>query len=166
MILYHGSNMVIEKPEIRISHRTLDFGSGFYTTVNRRQATDFSRKVMNRSKSKTSFVSVYHFDENRAGKKMRIVQFTKPDEHWLDFVYQNRRAVYNGPGYDIIIGPVANDDIYTTLQLYENGALSKEQTLTALKIKQLYSQYVFASEASLDFLEYQRFFDSATEATP
>jgi hypothetical protein len=66
----------------------------------------------------------------------------------------------------MIIGPVVNDDVYTTLQLYENGALSKEQTLTALNIKQLYSQYVFASEASLGFLEYQRFFDTTAEKAP
>ena len=30
MLLYHGSNMLVNKPEIIESERTLDFGKGFY----------------------------------------------------------------------------------------------------------------------------------------
>ena len=32
MKIYHGSIVVVEKPELRQSNRTLDYGSGFYAT--------------------------------------------------------------------------------------------------------------------------------------
>lgn len=38
MILYHGSNVAVKKPEIIISNRALDFGAGFYTPSDKKQA--------------------------------------------------------------------------------------------------------------------------------
>ena len=38
MLLYHGSNVAVQKPKIIISNRTLDFGFGFYTTSSEIQA--------------------------------------------------------------------------------------------------------------------------------
>jgi len=38
-----------------------------------------------------------------------ILQFSAPDRLWLDFVHQNRRGIYAGKQYDLVIGPVAND---------------------------------------------------------
>jgi len=38
MGLYHGSNMVVSAPRIPEPTHTLDFGPGFYTTLNRDQA--------------------------------------------------------------------------------------------------------------------------------
>ena len=57
--------------------------------------------------------------------------------------------------YDIIIGPVANDDVYTTVAAYINGTFSKEVALAALKVKKLFNQYVFATEKALAFLAFQ-----------
>ena len=34
MLVYHGSNVSVEKPKLIIPNRTLDYGNGFYTTVN------------------------------------------------------------------------------------------------------------------------------------
>lgn len=36
MIVYHGSNVIVEKPKLIIQNRTLDFGPGFYTTTNQK----------------------------------------------------------------------------------------------------------------------------------
>jgi len=38
MILYHGSNAIVEKPLLVPQNRALDFGRGFYTTENKTQA--------------------------------------------------------------------------------------------------------------------------------
>jgi hypothetical protein len=35
MKIYHGSNVIVEKPKIMQSERMLDFGTGFYTTSNK-----------------------------------------------------------------------------------------------------------------------------------
>lgn len=40
-ILYHGGNMILEKPEIHVPSRPLDFGEGFYTTFSREQDLRF-----------------------------------------------------------------------------------------------------------------------------
>jgi len=45
MIIYHGSDVPIEYPEILDSARYLDFGIGFYTTSNRKQAERWAGKV-------------------------------------------------------------------------------------------------------------------------
>ena len=73
---------------------------------------------------------------------------------YLDFGYENRSGNYSGADYDLIYGPVANDDVYTTFNLYAAGVLTKEQTLEALKVKKLYNQLVLTSEKALSFLHF------------
>ena len=82
------------------------------------------------------------------------MQFEGPNEAWLDFVCENREGKYTGKKYDLILGPVANDDVYTTFTLYTAGILTKAQTIEALKVKELYNQLVFASEKALGYLRY------------
>lgn len=109
MILYHGSNVIVERPRLVPQSRTLDFGPRFYTTTN---------------------------------------------SDWLDFVFENRKGSYAGPSYDIIFGPVANDTIYRTFVAYEDGILTREETITRLKVKKLYDQMVFASDAAIKTLRF------------
>ena len=82
------------------------------------------------------------------------MRFDAPNEAWLEFVAENRSGNYHGEDYDVVYGPVANDDVYTTFTLYQSGALSKEQTLETLKIKKLYDQMVFTTEKALSFLKF------------
>jgi hypothetical protein len=51
MLVYHGSNLTVEKPRIIVSDRFLDFGPGFYTTTNLAQAKSFASRVTNRRKT-------------------------------------------------------------------------------------------------------------------
>ena len=44
MLLYHGSNLTVEKPRLIEQTRGLDFGAGFYLTTNETQAVRFSNK--------------------------------------------------------------------------------------------------------------------------
>lgn len=37
MTVYHGGYQAVEKPEIRVSRNTKDFGTGFYCTITREQ---------------------------------------------------------------------------------------------------------------------------------
>ena len=159
MTLYHGSNVAVESPNLNLSRRNLDFGVGFYTTVNKDQAVAFAQKVMKWKVQKAQSVSVYDFDMNAAKSNLDILQFSSPDRLWLDFVHQNRSGVYTGELYDLVIGPVANDDVFATLIVYEQGILNVEQTLEALKVKELYSQYVFKTEKALSLLRYSNSFD-------
>jgi hypothetical protein len=159
MILYHGSNIAVKKPNLDLSRKNLDFGIGFYTTVNKDQAVAFARKVMTRKGQKSQSVSVYDIDIDAAESALDILRFPAPDKLWLDFVHENRHGTYTGKLYDLVIGPVANDDVFATLMIYEQGILNVEQTLEALKVKELYSQYVFKTEKALSLLRYTNSFD-------
>ena len=39
LLVYHGSNVVVDTPRLLPQNRYLDFGPGFYTTTNREQET-------------------------------------------------------------------------------------------------------------------------------
>ena len=145
---------VVEKPKLVLQNRFLDFGFGFYTTTNKVQAISFAEKVYKRKNDGTKQVSIYEIDEKRIFAECSVLRFDSADEAWLDFVALNRSGNYIGEAYDIIYGPVANDDVYTTFTLYQAGVLTKEQTLEALKIKKLYDQMVFATEKALSFLKF------------
>ena len=98
-----------------------------------------------RKKCGRSTVTVYELDE-RIFEKANILNFDSANEAWLDFVSNNRSGISKTAEYDLILGPVANDDVYQTFILYSAGIYSKEQTIEALKIKKLYNQLVFTTE--------------------
>lgn len=154
MIIYHGSNVTVEEPKILTPNRYLDFGAGFYTTTNYDQALNFAGKVTMRKKGGRSTVNIYELDEG-IFDKVNVLNFESTDEAWLDFVSDNRSGIDRTAGYDLICGPVANDDVYQTFILYSTGAYTKEQTIEALKIKKLYNQYVFSTDRALSFLTFK-----------
>jgi hypothetical protein len=164
MTLYHGSDVAVERPNLDLSRKNLDFGVGFYTTESKAQAVSFAQKVMIRKEKKSQLVSVFDFDMDAGQRVLDIVRFSAPDRLWLDFVHQNRHGIYAGKLHDLVIAPVANDDVFATLIVYEQGILNVEQTLEALKIKELYSQFVFKTEKALSLLKYINAFEP--EAVP
>ena len=154
MIIYHGSNVTVEEPKILTPNRYLDFGAGFYTTTNFDQALNFAGKVTMRKKCGRSTVNIYDLDES-IFENVNVLNFESADEAWLDFVSDNRSGIDRTAGYDLICGPVANDDVYQTFILYSTGVYTKEQTIEALKIKKLYNQYVFTTDRALSFLTFK-----------
>lgn len=154
MIIYHGSNVCVTEPKLIQQNRFLDFGYGFYTTTNKTQAIGFAEKVYLRKHTGEKIVNIYEFDET-AFNECSVLKFDSANEEWLDFVSENRSGTYKGKQYDLIFGPVANDDVYTTFTLYTSGILTKEQAIEALKIKKLYNQLVFATEKALQYIEFK-----------
>ena len=155
MILYHGSNVIVDQPKLIRQNRYPDFGFGFYTTTNREQAVNFAQKVTDRRKMGEATLNIYSVNEAVAFQECKVLQFDSPDEAWLDFVAANRQGTYQGEKYDLIYGAVANDDVYRTIALYMTGVLDKEQTLSSLKIRKLFNQLVFATEKSLQYLKFE-----------
>lgn len=160
MILYHGSDVIVEKPRLIRQTRTLDFGAGFYTTTNKEQAVSFAGKVKERRDSKTCYVSIYEVDYEKMKNGLDILIFENPNDEWLDFVFENRNGIYNGKNYDVIYGPVANDTIYKTFIAYETGIYTKAETLEKLKINKLYNQMTFGHEKSFAFLQFKGYSDN------
>lgn len=157
--IYHGSDVVVEKPKILQSNRLLDFGIGFYTTCNVEQAIRWAEKVSLRNNSGNKFLSMYQFDIEKAKKELRIIEFTYPDEKWLDFITANRRGKEIAEEYDIVIGPVADDNVYLTVKLFETGVLDKEEAIKRLKVVKLFNQILFHTDKSLKFCVFEDYRD-------
>ena len=155
MILYHGSNMEVRTPKILMPSHALDFGPGFYTTLNRDQAVDFASKVVLR-RGGVPIVNEYEINEKMAFELCDVLKFDQPNEVWLDFVCTCRDGCNAAEGRDFVFGPVANDDVYRTLALYREGEITKAETLARLKIKQLYNQLVFATAKALAFIRFRK----------
>ena len=153
MKVYHGSLVVVENPEIRVVDRYLDFGYGFYTTMNEEQAVNWTAKQKNRKGTNIGYVSKYEFDIEKAESDLKIIRFDKADKEWLDFVSANRKGQC-GETYDIVIGPVADDGVYEVVRFYEIGVYDLEEALKRLKVEELYNQVLFHTEKSLTYLRF------------
>lgn len=153
MILYHGSLERVGTPEIREPNRTLDYGSGFYTTTSYEQAEQWVRRRMKEQKARNGYVNVYEFQED-ALHKLNCLMFYSPTEQWLDFVMNNRTQREFKHDYDIVFGPVANDRVYAAFALYEGGLLNKLNLIAELKTYKLVDQYLFHTLQSLAYLTF------------
>lgn len=155
MTVYHGSNTTVEKPRLILPNRTLDFGNGFYTSINYEQAVSFATNVVNRNEGRGApVVNTYYIDYERILSELRVLSFSSPDDEWLDFVCANRMGKYSGEQYDVIIGPVANDSVYRVLRLFESGDIDREQALKRLKVTKLYNQMTFCTEVAMGELKF------------
>ena len=152
MKLYYASNQIVKMPMLIESNRKLDFGPGFYTTTNREQAIRFAVSVV-KHRGGNPVLNEYEFDE-KAFVECLVRRFEAPTNEWLDFVAANRSGKYVGERYDLIFGPVANDSVYQTIGLYMSGFLSREATISELRVHKLYDQLVFATPRSFRYLKY------------
>lgn len=151
--------MIVNAPEIRKPAHSLDFGGGFYTTHNFEQASEFAKKVVLRADKLglpigTPIVCEYEFDLKTAEKTLKILKFEKPDAKWLEFVVKNRKSANLQDNYDLIIGPVANDDVYETIRYFERGVYDISATIKKLKVKRLFSQTLFKTDLALALLKF------------
>ena len=90
MIVYHGSDIIVDFPKILEKKRPLDFGGGFYVTTSKEQARQWATKVAYRNAVDESCINVYEFDIENAKMSMEILNFEVADEKWLDFICSNR----------------------------------------------------------------------------
>ena len=148
MVVYHGSNMEVREPKLIRPIRTLDFGPGFYTTLNRNQAIEFARKVVDRNDGRgTATLNSYSFDEKAAFARDDTIRFDSPDRAWLDFVVANRTGNYDGPDY--------TRTVYRTIQLYMMGELSQSEAIARFKVKALFNQVVCSDSEALRLLKFE-----------
>lgn len=135
---------------------TLDFGTGFYTTTNDMQAAEFAVKTFLRRKRRgRPTVNIYDIDVSEARMKLDVLEFPKPDADWLRFVTRNRREGRDPScKADLIIGPVANDDVFETVALFESGLISESEAIERFKVKELFDQVLFCNERALSLLAF------------
>ena len=132
MIVYHGSTVEIKSPDLNHTKRFLDFGPAFYVTSFREQAEHWARRKHSRALSASApVVNVYELDDDLSD--FSVLRFGGVDEAWLDFVCDCRdgKDVYSA--YDAIIGRVADDDVFRTIQSYRQGDITKARAIELLR---------------------------------
>ena len=142
MLLYHGSDGEVSAPRILQVKRALDFGAGFYTTLDYDQACKWATNVCSRRGAQTPVVSVFELDES-CFDWLDVLRFESADRDWLEFVTSNRKQSYAGRTHDVVIGPVANDRTMIVLTLYFNGLLSEGEAIERLMTQRLADQHAF-----------------------
>ncbi len=154
MKLYHGSNIKVQKPQILISDRKLDFGTGFYLTSSLEQAERWAELTADRRGTGKPTISVYEFDETKLAE-LKILKFEKANKKWLDFVVANRDNAVDDQKWDIVIGPVANDRTMPVIRLFIAKVYTAAEALRRLLPQKLHDQYTFKTQAALQFLKFQ-----------
>lgn len=144
MTVYHGSYMPVKNPEIRKGRNTKDFGVGFYCTIIKEQAQRWARRY------DTKIVSIY---DVRLNSNLNIKEFKEMTEEWLDFIIACRSG--KNHSYDIVIGAMADDQIYNFISDYIDGVITREQFWALAKFKYPTHQIVFCTKEALQCLEYR-----------
>ena len=155
MKIYHGGFSEVSSPRILEPSRAMGFGNGFYTTTSFEQAKKWSLIKRDRFHYEKAIVSAFEVDsEIFKTAKLKSKVFNKADEEWLDFVMANRQNIHFVYDYDVVMGAVANDNVYASLNLYEDGFLSKKELLDELMVWKYVDQICFHTEKSLDYLKF------------
>ena len=153
MKLYHGSNVEVRKPSLKKSRKKTDFGRGFYTTTQKEQAEHWTSIKIDRAKSGKRIVSVFEVDDALlTNSELKIREFNGPDEDWLNFVVDSRKGIEHD--YDLVFGPVANDKVFTVVNLYESGVLDAPAAIAELRAYKTYNQLSFHTQRVIDALRY------------
>ena len=146
IIVYHGSILEVKKPDVSYSKDYLDFGKGFYVTTFKKQAERWAFRRGLRT-GKDAIVNVYTLDESF--KQSKVLNF-KDDETWLDFICSCRRGDISYKQYDIIIGNIADDDVFKSIDMYFRGVWDKKRTIEELKYYKINDQIAFINQLALD----------------
>lgn len=152
--LYHGSNVEVGKPIIVQSKRLLDFGTGFYLTSDYKQAQRWADRTANRRQEGNPAISVFSIEKKNL-EKFKLLIFEAADKEWLEYVSRNRTDKSTGDTYDIVIGPVANDQAIRTINDYLKGRFTSDIAIQLLLPQKLKDQYVFKTEKALSALKFE-----------
>ena len=144
-IIYHGSNMKVEIPKIMINGYYKDFGYGFYCTNLKKQAIRWAM-----TKKGDSVINTYSYQRN---ENLQIKTFEEMTEEWLQFVVDCRRGIEHN--YDIVEGPMADDQIWNYVEDYVSGEISKEAFWALVKFRYPTHQIVFCTETALKTIHYE-----------
>ena len=144
--------MEISKPDLKHSRDNVDFGRGFYTTPIYEQAEKWCGKF--RRRGKEGIVSRYLFDEENM-QNLKVLQFDSYSEEWLDFIL-NCRNGKDSTDYDVVIGGVANDKVFNTVELFFDGLIDKKEAINRLQYEEPNLQVCLRSEKAIECLVFER----------
>ncbi len=165
-ILYHGSEVIVEKPEYGKGARTNDYGRGFYCTEELELAKEWAC-----AKGRNGYANRYEMEL----EKMKILNLNSSDYHilnWLALLADNRTYWQRGSiseeakryihdnflpdisEYDVIIGYRADDSYFAFAQDFVAGAISLQKLSEAMRLGKLGEQIVLKSRRAFEEIRY------------
>ena len=166
MILYHGSEKIIEKPIYGKGNLRNDYGRGFYCTENEELAKEWAC-----SNNKNGFANKYEL--NMEGLNVLYLNSKEYNIlHWLAILTKNRTYWENSTisevakkyisdnfmidmaEYDVIIGYRADDSYFSFARDFVSGTISYRQLSEAMKLGELGEQVVLISEKAFENIKY------------
>lgn len=152
MRLYHGSNVKIIEIDLAKSKVGKDFGCGFYLTPDFNVAQNQARRRAD-VEGGTPVVNSYEFDAKCAAQ-LKTVVFDCYSVDWAQFVRDNRanRSRVQIHDFDIVVGPIADDDIGMQMRKFNAGRITIDEFMEAIKWKKVTIQYFFATEQAIKLL--------------
>ena len=151
MILYHGSFLEITNPDLVHSRPKVDFGRGFYVTPLYEQAAKWCGKFKRRGKD--GIISRYEYDESME-VELKMLKFDSYSEEWLDFIL-NCRSGKDRTAYDLVIGGVANDKVFNTVELFFERLIDKGEAISRLRYEKPNLQICFRTQKALGLLHFE-----------
>ena len=164
MILYHGSNVIVEEPLFGYGKKENDYGQGFYCTEDIELAREWACQSPD-----GGFVNCYYIDTD----ELKTFEFDSKDIiSWLAVLISNRKVRYSSPiektiaefiirnyvtdlsEYDLIKGYRADDSYFSYAQAFVGGQISVEQLEAAMKLGDLGEQIMIRSRRAFDALNY------------
>lgn len=151
LILFHGTDVDFAEIQLNKSHNKRDFGTGFYTTILEEQAREWAYRLSLRNRSKDYYVMKFLFAEN---EELKIKRFDSLSIEWLEFIKEKRSRGRLQHDYDVVIGPVADDNTMETVQLYIAGILNAEEAVNRLLYNKVNNQVSFHTQKALEYLRF------------
>lgn len=169
--LYHGTIHEFDKIDLSKGKGYKDFGRGFYLTAQKEHASRIARRnkriqeeiqkiiIHDNNKKAVYNAYVYNFIYDEITDDLNVKTFKTADLEWIKFVVKNRKEKAPKHGYDLVIGPTADEETVTMINRYipllKESDYSDEvwlKLLSALKPENLPKQYLFATEKAVGHL--------------
>ena len=170
MIIYHGSQKIVEAPEFGIGKTYNDYGQGFYCTENIELAKEWACPVKNDGYSNKYILHLEGLNVmHLTSEKFNIL-------NWLAILLANRKFDITSPvgnsardfilsrflpdmtDVDVMIGYRADDSYFSFAEDFVNNTISLRDLNIAMQLGTLGEQVVLISRRSfgqIEFLEHE-----------
>jgi len=169
LILYHGSEKVVETPTFGEGRKHNDFGLGFYCTESEDPAKEWAVSSL-----RNGFANRYTLNT----EYLKILNLNSPDYsilNWIAVLVEHRLFSLKNPvaqrakrylidnfginvnAYDLITGYRADDSYFDYAESFLNNGISVEQLAQAMRLGKLGEQIVIKSKYAFSLLQYKGF---------
>ena len=160
--IYHGSEKIIQNPDIKTGKKHNDYGQGFYCTEDIELAKEWACK-----NETDGFVNIYELDLTSL-KVLNLNNEGYTILNWIAILLKNRFFSIETPladrtreyiiehfgintmTYDVIIGYRADDSYFSFATAFVNNSLSLRSLNKALRLGKLGEQVVLVSEKAFN----------------